>query len=214
MRIDKRLHLVVPIYADDAKTSVAAYIHSTPLSEEAIDRHFLLLAQTFSQTFSQGLGVGAGPAVAMRLLRRIAENTKAWTNEDGSPGDAKLLVEEMRRLTTVIVPGTDGWQQVPLQVAVDRNFISAEDRSEVENGIVFFIAVSATLPRDQRAAMLKEFVDLWGAQASSSSSTDFAASLKTSKGTGNTGAKSPAPVPSVAAPAAATVDGKRASVPH
>lgn len=194
MRIDKHLNLVVPVYDDDGKT-VVAYAHSTPLAAEFVDRHFLLLAQTFAAVFNQGLGRAAGPAVAMRLLRQIAVNTKSWDNADGSQGDAQALVAEIRRLTTVLVPADGGWQQVPLEVAVDRKVLSAEDRAEVENAVVFFIASYATLPRNQRREMLEAAVELWGAQLTSSTATDFVSSLKTSTAAVNTGAKSPAPVP-------------------
>lgn len=217
MRIDKRLNLIVPIY-DDETGKLVANVHSTPLSEETVERHFMLLAQTFSQVFSQGLGVASGPAVALRLLRRIADNSGTWIDaKTGEPGDGQILVEEIRRLTTVLVPGEIGqpWQQVPLQTAVERGFIGAEDRAEVENAIVFFIAASATLPRAQRKEMLTQAADLWGARLSSSSATDFAASLKTSTATANTGVKPLAPAIAPPAEAAnAVVDGKPVSLPR
>lgn len=180
MRIDKRLNLVVPIYDDADSQKLIAYVHSTPLSEEAVERHFMLLAQVFAQVFQQGLGFAAGPAIAMRLLRRVAENTQVWINEDKTPGEAQLLVEEIRRLTTIIVPNGAGWQQVPLQIAVDMKHISAEDRQEVENAIVFFIVVSAMHRRADLPEILDGAVKLWGARTSSSNCTDFAASLRTS----------------------------------
>lgn len=217
MRINKSLCLIVPLY-DDETGKLVANVHSTPLSEEVVERHFLLLAQTFSQIFSQGLGVASGPAVALRLLRRIAENSGQWTDEKtGAPGEAQALIEEMRRLTSVLVPGEPGqaWQQVPLQAAVERSFVSADDKAEVENAIVFFIAASATLPRSPRKELLLQAVDLWGARLSSSSATDFAASLKTSTGTANTGANPPAPVTGQPVEVAnAVVDGKPVSVPR
>lgn len=214
MRIDKRLNLVVPIYDDADSQKLIAYVHSTPLSEEAVERHFMLLAQVFAQVFQQGLGFAAGPAIAMRLLRRVAENTQVWINEDKTPGEAQLLVEEIRRLTTIIVPNGAGWQQVPLQIAVDMKHISAEDRQEVENAIVFFIAASATLPRKQRQALLQEAVDLWGARLSSSSCTEWIASMTTPKEVVSTGAKSPVVAKPVVGSVNATVDGRPASVPH
>lgn len=215
MQINKRMHFVVPMYGEDGKT-IAAYAHSTPLPSEVVDVNFMLLAQTFSSIFNQGLGEAAGPAVAARLLRQIATNTGIWEDEKKQPLRGQVLMEEIRRLTNIIVPGEPGqpWRQLPLQTAVDLGSISPEDKSEVENAVVFFIVVSATLPRAQRKSMLEGAAELWSAQLSFSNSTEWAASLKTSTGTGNSGGRSPAPAKPDAAPANATVDGRPASVPR
>jgi hypothetical protein len=231
VRIDKRLHLVVPIYGDeqvvkndkgDAKMMggkpvtvepVIAYAHSTPLSVETVEKYFMVLAQTHAAIFNQGLGIAGGPPIAMMLLKKIATDDKIL---DGPDGVQAGLINEMKRLTSVIVPAPDGkgpWQQVPLGVAVDRHIISDEDRREVENAIAFFMSVSAVLNRAQRKDMLTASADLWGAQISLLNSTEFAASLATSTATANSGAKSHAPVIASAEPANAVVDGKHVSVP-
>ncbi len=234
MKIDKRLNLIVPIYGDavavlDAKgapvfddqrqpkmtTPVVAHVHSQPLSEEVVDLHFMTLAQTYSAIFSRGLGMVGGPAIAMRLLRTIAMENGVWEDSNGQVGVKNGLVEEIRRLTTVVVPNpTGGWQQVPLQVAVDGGNLSTEDRTEVENAIVFFIAASAVLNRSMRRPMLEAAAELWGAHVSSSTSTELASSLGTSTVTGSSGAKSPAPARHAGAGVNATVDGKPSSVPR
>lgn len=216
LRIDKRLHFVVPIYEDDEQT-VRAYVHSTPLSREVVDQHFLILGQTFSAIFNQGLGAAAGPGMAMRLLRQLAQKTGVWEDDSaaGVVGVKNGLVEEIRRLTMVIAPSENGWQPIPLQIAVDRKIIGDEDRAEVENAIVFFIAVYATLNRAQRKEMIETASALWGARTSSLNSTEFAASLPTSTATANSGeTTSPAPASEEPAPAAATLDGKPLSVPR
>ena len=103
------------------------------------------------------------------------------------------LVEEIRRLTLVVVPAErkGGWQTIPLGVAVERGFLTADDRAEVENAIVFFIVNSAVLPRAQRREMLEEASNLWGARISSSTPSEFAASLPKSTATARSGAKAP-----------------------
>jgi hypothetical protein len=229
VKIDKRLHLVVPIYDEDDDKKVVAHVHSTPLPAEMVDEHWLLLSQTFSQVYSQGLGRASGPAVAMRLLRVVAQSSKTWQREDGTPGPAQDLIEEIRRLTMVVVPTTDGkaWVAVPLDVAVNQQRISLEDKAEVENAIVFFIASCATLPRAQRRETVTDAAELWGARITSLNSTAFAASLTTSIATDSSGATAPsaaapappapqAPPPTVREGRRATVavDGKPASVPH
>jgi hypothetical protein len=217
LKIDRRLNFVVPVYDDDGKT-IRAYVHSTPLAREVADQYFLILGQTFSQLFNQGLGVAAGPGMALRLLTKIAKDRKVWDdNPDTGERGVRNLVDEIRRLTMVIVPAATakgGWEPVPLQVAVDRKVVSDEDQAEVENAIVFFIAVSATLNRAPRKEMLSQVAGLWDAQLSSLNSTEFVASLTTSTATESSGEKSPAPASETATAANATVDGKPASVPH
>ena len=235
MRIDRKLNFVIPIFGDEKmKTDeagqpvkgqdglpvmvepIVAYVHSTPLAAEIVDKHFMILGQTFSSIFNNGLGAAAGPGMAMRLLKRLATNTRTWEDSEGEQGVKNGLIEEIRRLTMVIVPGDRGWQPVPLQVAVDRKILSDEDRAEAENAIVFFIAVSATLNRTERKAMLKTASGLWNALLSPLNSTDFAASLTTSTATASSGEKSHATVTDVTdnPPVAnAMVDGKPSSVP-
>lgn len=229
MRIDRKLNFVVPIYGDetvqlDAKgapaiqdgrpvmvTPVIAYVHSTPLSAEMVDRYFLVLAQTFAQFWNLGLSVAAAPGVALRLLKKISSDAGTWSGPDGVEIG---LVEEMRRTTSVIVPGEKGWSPMPLKAAVDRGVITQDDVQEVENALVFFIAVSATLGRSQRREMLETAAGLWSALVSSLSSSDFASSLPTSTGTASSGAKPPAGAAPQSGSANASVDGKPSLVPR
>ena len=215
MRIDRRLHIVVPIYEDTSDDSpVVAYVHSVPLAEAIVDRYFMVLGKTYNAIFAQGLGFVAGPGHAMRVLRHIAEEMGVWHDREGNAGVERGLVEEIRRLTNVAAIDKDGnWNALPLQVALDQGIISVEDKREVENAIAFFIATCATLNRAQREAVLRAAGEIWGAQITSLDFTGWLNSLKTSTGTVNSGVKSPAVVSEKPAPANATVDGKPRSVP-
>lgn len=245
LRIDKRLHLVVPIYVDEEGSEVSAYVHSTPIGEEIIDRYFLTLGQTYAAIFSQGLGIAGGPAHAMRLLRHIATQREVWHDDPktGAVGIEHGLVDEMRRLTMVAARVKEGdapcpacagkpqpdpacpqcagtgavpryrWQSLPLDVAVQQGVISSEDKTEVENAIVFFTVTYATLNRSQRTILLREAAALWGAQISSSPFTEFSSSLRTSTGIASSGERSPAPASGEPDSANATVAGRPRSVP-
>jgi hypothetical protein len=217
MRIDKKLHLIVPIYqGEEGDSPVVAHVHSMPLGEAVVDRYFMVLGQTYSAIFSQGLGLAGGPPHAMRVLRHIATERGVWHDDPktGAIGVEHGLVEEMRRLTMVAALNKEGrWVDLPLQIAVDQGILSSEDKAEVENAIAFFIAASATLNRAQRPAMVKAAAELWGAQISSSTFTEFLTSLRTSTATGSSGEKSPAPASEKPAPANAMVAGKPASIP-
>lgn len=212
MRIDKGLFLAIPIYDDDEGQTVHAWVHSTPLSREAVERHVRILGPVHSAIYSQGYGQVAGPAAAMMLLKKHAEDT----GQIDGPAGVGALIAEIKRTTTVLVPGEPGqaWTPVPIDAAVQRSFITDDDRAEVENAIAFFICGSALLPRAMRRAMLDGGVGLWGAQISPLDSTAFAASLRTLSATANSGERSPASAPSAAVSANATVDGKPALLPH
>ena len=215
MRIDKRLHLVIPIYQDEEGGEIIAHVHSTPIAEEIVDRYFMVLGQTYSAIFSQGLGLAAGPPHAMRVLKAIAMERGKW-HDDPKTGEAGVengLVAEMKRLTMVDALIDGKWQDMPLEVAVARGVLSADDRIEVENAIAFFTAASATLGRAQRAGMLRAAAELWGAEISSLNFTAWRASSRTSTATASSGEKSPAPANDEPEAANATVAGKRRSVP-
>lgn len=234
MKIDRRLNLVVPIYGDplpktDEKgtavkdgagkpvmvTPVVAHVHSAPISAEVAERYFVPLAQTFSGIFNLGLGVAAGPGVAAKLLRKLSVDGGVWEDDPrtGAVGVKNGLLEEIWRQTSVIAKiDNGGWTPVPLPTASARGLISAEDRAEVENAIVFFTAVSATLGRAQRTEMLEAACALWDARLSSLNSSEEAHSLPRSIAIASSGASAPAtaPVPQPAANAAR--DGRPSSV--
>jgi hypothetical protein len=227
LRIDKRLYLTIPIYEGDESVfdattgetkpgKITAWVHSAPIAEELVDQHFMVLGRTYSTIFSQGLGLSAGPANAMRVLRHTADLMGVRHNnpKTGAVGVEEGLIAEMMRLANVVVLDAAGqWQPMPLEVAVQQDKISPDDKREVENAIAFFIAACATLGRSYRKAMVEAAADLWGAQITSSAFTEFTSSLRTSTGTDNSGEKSPAPVSNTDASANAMVGGKPQSVP-
>lgn len=189
-KIDKNLRLVIPVDVDSA----VYHIHAEAISRETFERYFLVLSKTFAAIYNEGLGVTAGPRVAALMLKKVAEETGTW---DGPAGVSNGLMAEIRRLCNVAVPGPNGgWETVPFQEAIDRDIFEPEDVSEVENGIVFFIVASATHRRDERKDILEGAAKLWGGHITSSSYTDFLASLKTSTPVDNSGANRVSSLPS------------------
>ncbi len=188
MKLNEKLNLVVPLY--DGNEAIYAYVHSAPISREVFEANFFLLSKTFTAIFAQGLGEIAGPRVASLILRQIAKQT-------GDEASATALMNEIHRLTNVLVRDASGWVMTPFQECVDKGTINADDLSEVINAVVFFSAVSVMTARQQRRDMLSGAARLWGAQIVSSDCTAFAASLKTSTETANTGAN---PIPASSVP--------------
>ena len=186
MKIDAKLNLVIPIYGDpqimnDPKTgkeaeidTIKAYVHATPISREVFEANFVVISKTFSAIYGEGLGAIAGPRVARMMLKKVAEDLGMWDEVQGG------LVAEMRRLANYIGPGQNGWETLPLEIAVQRQLIDGDDAAEVENAVAFFTVVSAMHRRNALRATLAGAASLWSAQITSLNCTDFAASLKTS----------------------------------
>jgi hypothetical protein len=172
LTINEKLHLVIPILADDLET-VVAYAHSAPISREVFDAHFMLIGRTFAALHTDGLGIVAGPRVAALMLNRVAA---AQRDVEG----AAALLNEIRRLTNVLIRTPQGWDQVAFQTVVDQGMLSDDDVSEVTNAVVFFIVTSAMQRRQDLKEMMDGAAKLWGARTSSLDFTGFSGSLATS----------------------------------
>jgi hypothetical protein len=174
LKIDRRLFLVQSIETE----SGIIHIHSMPVSLEVWRNYFLILAKTYSQIFAQGLHSIAGPSVACLMLERLARIDGVW---EGESGVQQGLLNEIRRLTNIVLPTGKGWETVPYEVALSRQLIDPEDIEQIEGAIVFFICASAVLRgRNQRTkleAILMMIDHLWGARSSSLDVMAFAASL-------------------------------------
>ena len=178
MKLNEKLNFVIPLYGDD--DVITAYVHSTPISREVFEAHFLVISRVFAAIHAEGLGEIAGPRVAALILQKVAERMN-------DPKSAESLLNEIRRLSHAIIRNPGGWIKMPLQDAIDGKHIDDEDASEVLNALVFFTAVSAMHRRQVAREVLNGAAKLWGAQILSLNSTDFVASLKTSIEAVNTG---------------------------
>jgi hypothetical protein len=170
LSLNNKLHLVVPIYDNDDGDKITGYVHSTPISRETFEAHFMLVSRTFSAIFEGGGAMG--PRVATLMLQKIAESSN-------DPTEAMALMNEIRRLTNVVARGPNGWESTPFQDAVDHKTLSDDDIAEVSNAIVYFMLASAILRKRERK-VLTESVTTLGAQTSFSNFTAFVASLGTS----------------------------------
>jgi len=179
MRIDKKLNLVIPVEYDDR----TLYVHSAPISSEAFEANYMILAKTFSKIYTAGLNWQIGPRIAALALKEVAEEDGNWDAVQAS------LVNDIERLTNVAVPGANGWEVIPYVEARSKGIIDADDAREVENAITFFIVDYAIHGRRDGEKVIKEAARLWGGQTTSSNCTEFAASLPTSTGAASSGEK-------------------------
>lgn len=171
MKLNEKLNFVIPIYGND--DVITAYVHSTPISREVFEAHFLIISRVFAAIHAEGLGEIAGPRVAALVMKKVAERMN-------DPESAESLLNEIRRLSNAVVRNPGGWIKMPLQDAIDGKHIDDEDAAEVLNALVFFTATSAMHRRQVAREVLNGAARLWGAQISSLDFTAFVASLKTS----------------------------------
>lgn len=185
MKIDRKLNLVLTI---DQDGGTVAHVHSTPIGAGVFDRYFLTITKTYAAMLENGgeWMLRSGPRVAARMLRRVAEADGSWS---GSEGVERGLLAEIRRRGSVALCGEQGWEQVPLQEAIDRKLFDEEDLSEVENAVVFFTVCCASMRRAEADGMLSAIFGLFGAQLTSSNASEFLSSLPTSMPEGPTGEK-------------------------
>src|ERR1700761_460096 len=156
MRLDSKLHIIIPIYDDEGKT-IIAHIHNAPISREVFSAHFDLLARTFAEIYSKGYGPLAGPRVAQHLMNKMA---KAMGDEAG----AAALTNEIVRLTNVSLRTERGWDALPYQQVLDQKMLAEEDLAEVTNSLVFFTVLSSMHRRMERKAMMIGAATLWAAR--------------------------------------------------
>lgn len=192
MRIDKKLNLVVPL----SRGEETIYVHSMPIGREVFEKYYLVMAKTFSSLMAEGLNISSGPRVAAMMLKSIAEaSPRRGVNGEpsnwlvGDDGVANGLLNEVRRLSNVVLATPNGWETLPLAAALDRNLLDPEEVSEVENQLAFFTVCSLVAPREDREGLVTGGAVMYNSLTTLSNSTEYAASLKTSRGIEDSGKK-------------------------
>lgn len=181
MRLDENLNLIIPV----PRGAQGIFVHVAPLSRPVFETHWLVIAKTFALINAEGLSVISGPRVAGLALKTMAKQMGVW---DGAEGVERTLLAEIVRLSNVVQPGAAGWETVPMAVALEKGTFSERERAEVMGAAVFFTVLSAMHRTETLTPILQATGDLWGTRTTSSSATEFAASLRTSTVTENTGA--------------------------
>ena len=188
IRLNEKLYISIPLFRtylreiedpkDKTKTITAeveeiyAYVHSAPVSREVFEAHYMLFSRVFNRIYTDGLGEMAGPRVAALVLRDVAKEQREYADQ------YTALINEIRRLTNVLLRTENGWETIPFASAT--SLLDDQDVSEVENAIVHFTVSSAMHRKNVAKTMLTGAASLWGAEISSSDFTVIAASLKTS----------------------------------
>lgn len=181
MNIDKKLNLAIPL---DRENGQVIYVHAMPISEQVFDQHFAIIGKTMSAIFNEGFGEVTGPRLAAKIMKKIAIDEEAW---DGALGVNATLMQEIRRLTNILMPAGSDTPMLLLEDAAKRGIVTKQELDEVENALVFFTVVSSMCRAPTRRVMLKGMAGLWDAVITSSNATEFRSSLQTSRETDNSG---------------------------
>ncbi|MEZ7525216.1 hypothetical protein, partial [Burkholderia vietnamiensis] len=128
----------------------------------------------------------SGPRIAALTLldegMREAEARGSYAKDGKTVLDeaTPALMDEIRRLTMVLVPGPGGWDLLPIESAVAAGKIDEEDQAETESAIVFFTCICALASKAERKKQASSTASLLKGSITSLSPMEFADSLPSS----------------------------------
>jgi hypothetical protein len=173
--INDALNLVVPIRADGAMA------YHTPISREVFEANYRILSAAKASISQKGVVylMDAGPRIAALALKEEGRKDAQERGQQDDGGAASLLAE-LRRLTMILAPGKDGWCMLPVDAALAQNLIDAEEWGEAESAIVFFTFHYALARKAERSKAATGTALILRGSITSSTATEYAASLPTS----------------------------------
>jgi len=169
MKINKALNLVVPVETEEGEI----FFHSTPLFFETFKKYHFVICATFTKLLTAEMHL-TGAKIAAMTLEEVARDMGKW---EGKEGVENGLMNEISRLTNVLILGDNGWESLPVDTAIQREFIEPEYWEEAKQRIVFFMLVCAMTKRDVRDDLLTIMNGSWQTQTTSLTSTEYADSL-------------------------------------
>jgi hypothetical protein len=168
VQIDSKLNLVFPIRTQEVegKNVPILWAHHTPISTEVFQANYRIIAATKAAIFKRGAGYAAdvGPRIASLALRDAGLADAA---EMGIEDTVPALLADIRRLTHVLAPGKDGFEMLPIDVAIARKVIDAEEWDECESQVCFFCVSLSMALRSNREAVAKACALVLGGSISS-----------------------------------------------
>ena len=156
------------------------FIHSASLSRSVFEQFYLELGKVFSQCFdsiNQAHLALSAPQLAYPALKALAIKAGNW---EGAGGVQFGLVNEIKRLTNVLVNTEKGWESLPFDVAVKREYLDEDDEAEALSSLVFFTAISKVAPKDLKNSFLEMAGALRSWELSSLDSMEYMNGLQTS----------------------------------
>ena len=165
------------------------HIHSTSISRSVFEQFYLELGKVFSQCFdsiNQAHLALSAPQLAYPALKSIAQKAGNW---DGAGGVKFGLINEIIRLTNVLVSTENGWETIPFDVAVKREILNEDEEAETLSSLVFFTAISKVAPKDLKNSFLEMAGALRSWELTSLDCMEYQSGLPILTKKGNTGKK-------------------------
>ena len=131
------------------------YIHSASISRSVFEQFYLELGKVFSQCFdsiNQAHLALSAPQLAYPALKSIATKAGNW---DGAGGVKFGLINEIVRLTNILVSTEKGWETLPFDIAVKREIFDEDEEAEILSSLVFFTAISKVAPKELKNSFLE-----------------------------------------------------------
>ena len=167
MKIDRKLNIVIPV---ETESKGLIYVHSTPISRDVFEQFYLELGKVFSQCFdsiNQAHLALTAPQLAYPALKTMTIKAGNW--EEVKKG----LINEIVRLTNVMITGEKGWESIPLDLAIKREILNEDEESEVLSALTFFTAICRVAPKDLRMSFLEMAGSLRSWELTSLDSTEY-----------------------------------------
>jgi hypothetical protein len=179
MQITDSLNLALPF--GDGLTA-----YHVPISRNVYEMHYGIINATKAALSRKGIHyqMGSGPRIANLVLKDEGMKDAAERESldpQGKPIDerAPALLAEIKRLTTVLVPGASGYENMPVDAAISQGKIDAEDWSELEAALVFFTCHVMPARKVNRVSIATATASVLGGLTTSSAPMELAASLPT-----------------------------------
>lgn len=179
MKINESLNIVVNV-GD-------AFGYHSPISREVFEVNYRMIAATKSALAGKGIQyqMVSGPRIASLTLLDECRNDSQERGDfgiDGKPSDlnARALLAEIKRLTTILVPSANGYDMIPVDAAISRGAIDAEDWAEAESELVFFTCHYALAAKMERKNQAQAIASLLNGVSTSLMVTEYANSLQVS----------------------------------
>jgi hypothetical protein len=194
MKIDEQRRLVLPIVIDTITnkaegkdiTESVVHVHAyhVPISKAVYEQNFRILAATRSALASKGQHylMGSGPRIAALTLKDEGYKdavVRGMIDDNGKIVDEETpaLLAEIKRLTSILCASPNGWDLLPVDVAIQQGKIDEEDWDEAESAIVFFTCHVSMAKKSGRAKAADLMAGLLSGSTTSLPPMEFVGSL-------------------------------------
>lgn len=179
VKLNRRLNLTLEV--DSPKGKI--HVHAVPISRAFFEDNFLVISRAYTAIYNNNLGPVVGPRVAKLMLTREALEIDELVKVNS------VLLPEIERLTTVLMPSERGWEMVPYAAARKRGMIDEETDCEIENALVYFTCASSVHLQKEVPVVMGGLRQFWGAVMTSLNVMEYKNSLPTSTPEETTGEK-------------------------